>query len=117
MSRRRWRQFSGRPSRLHRRHGRKGSKCGGKNRGRGLLGKGFHYEHDPTAAGAASSVPGAAPGFAGAAYQTGKKGRKGFGGGGGAGAGKGNPRDAQGNVLRCHACNSDRRLAREALAL
>eukprot|EP00959_Pyramimonas_sp_CCMP1952_P437413 9158210-Pyramimonas_sp.AAC.1 len=84
MSRRRWRQFSGRPSRFHRRNGRKGPKYGGKSRGRGLLGKGFHYERDPTAAAAASAVQGAAPGFVGAAYQAGKKGGEGFGGGGGA---------------------------------
>ena len=71
MARKRWRQFSGKHSRFHRRHSRKGSKYGGKYRGRGILGKGCHYEH---MASAAAPVAGAADPsqFVGAAYKAGQ---------------------------------------------
>ena len=103
MARKRWRQFSGKHSRFHRRHSRKGSKYGGKYRGRGILGKGYLYEH---MASAAAPVAGAADPsqFVGAAYKAGQ--------GRGTPSG-GNPKDRMGNVMRCHICNSEQHLARD----
>ena len=98
MARQRWRQFSGKHSRFHRRHGRKGSKYGGKYRGRGILGKGYHYEDAGASASAAESP------FIGAAYKAGK---------GKMSPSSGNPKDRMGNVMKCHICNSDQHLARE----
>eukprot|EP00959_Pyramimonas_sp_CCMP1952_P230571 4820205-Pyramimonas_sp.AAC.1 len=76
MSRRRWRQFSGKHSRFHRRHGCKGSKYGGKSRGRGLLGKGFRFENvvSSTAKAAPMTSSASSSSFVGAAYQAGRKG-------------------------------------------